>query len=91
MKNRHDRAYARNSSIDFKGIAAAALASAKSLLHEWLLGGRFEGREYADIHRFTETVFGCWAQSELQCLVAELCAEGLCCGSRSQGGALAED
>ena len=46
MKNRHDRAYARDSSIDFKGIAAAALASAKSLLQEWLPGGRFEGHEY---------------------------------------------
>ena len=40
MNNQHGRAYARNSSIDFKGIAAAALASAKSLLHEWLPGGR---------------------------------------------------
>jgi hypothetical protein len=40
MNNRHNRA------LDFKGIAAAALASAKSLLQEWLPGGRFEGREY---------------------------------------------
>ena len=50
MKNRHDRAYARNSSIDFKGIAAAALASAKSLLQEWLPGGRFEGHEYVALN-----------------------------------------
>ena len=46
MKNRH----ARNSSIDFKGIAAAALASAKSLLPEWLPGGKFEGREYVALN-----------------------------------------
>jgi hypothetical protein len=50
MNYRHDRAYARNSSIDFKGIAAAALASAKSLLQEWLPGGRFEGREYVALN-----------------------------------------
>ena len=50
MKNRNDRAYAGNSSIDFKGIAAAALASAKSLLQEWLPGGRFEGREYSALN-----------------------------------------
>jgi putative DNA primase/helicase len=37
-------------SIDFKGIAAAGLASAKSLLHEWLPGGRFEGREYVALN-----------------------------------------
>ncbi len=37
-------------SIDFKGIAAAALASAKSLLHEWLPGGRFEGSEYVALN-----------------------------------------
>lgn len=46
MKDRH----ARNPSIDFKGIAAAALASAKSLLAEWLPGGRFEGREYVALN-----------------------------------------
>src|SRR6516225_5749105 len=50
MNDRHDRAYARNSSIDFKGIAAAALASAKSLLPEWLPGGRFESREYVALN-----------------------------------------
>ena len=50
MNYRHDRAYARNSSIDFKGIAAAALASAKSLLQEWLPGGRFERREYVALN-----------------------------------------
>ena len=50
MKNRHDRAYARNSSMDFNGIAAAALASAKSLLHEWLPSGRFEGHEYVALN-----------------------------------------
>jgi putative DNA primase/helicase len=50
MKDRHDRAHARNSSIDFKGIADTALASAKSLLHEWLPGGRFEGREYVALN-----------------------------------------
>ena len=50
MNDRHGRAYARNSSIDFKGIAAAALASAKSLLHEWLPGGRFESREYVALN-----------------------------------------
>jgi hypothetical protein len=37
-------------SIDFKGIAAAALASAKSLLQEWLPGGRFESREYVALN-----------------------------------------
>jgi AAA domain len=37
-------------SIDFKGIAAAALASAKTLLAEWLPGGRFEGREYVALN-----------------------------------------
>ena len=50
MNNRDSRAYARNSSIDFKGIAAAALANAKSLLHEWLPGGRFESREYVALN-----------------------------------------
>jgi hypothetical protein len=40
----------RNPSIDFKGIAVAALASAKSLLQEWLPGGRFEGREYVALN-----------------------------------------
>src|SRR5215469_17974698 len=44
MNNRHNRA------LDFKGLAAAALASAKSLLHEWLPGGRFEGREYVALN-----------------------------------------
>src|SRR5215472_5282900 len=44
VNGQHDR------SIDFKGIAAAALASAKSLLHEWLPGGRFEGREYVALN-----------------------------------------
>jgi putative DNA primase/helicase len=44
--NRHDSAHARSSSIDFKGIANAALASAKSLLQEWLPGGKFQGDEY---------------------------------------------
>jgi putative DNA primase/helicase len=39
----------RNSSIDFKGIANAALASAKSLLQEWL-GGRFKGHEYVALN-----------------------------------------
>ena len=50
MTHGHDRAYARNSSIDFKGIAAAALVGAKSLLQEWLPGGRFEGREYVALN-----------------------------------------
>jgi putative DNA primase/helicase len=50
MHDRHDRAYARTFSIDFKGIAAAALANAKSLLPEWLPGGRFEGREYVALN-----------------------------------------
>jgi putative DNA primase/helicase len=44
MNNRHNRA------LDFKGIAAAALPSAKSLLPEWLPGGRFEGREYVALN-----------------------------------------
>jgi hypothetical protein len=50
MKNRHNRAYARNSSIDFKGVAAAARANAKSLLQEWLPDGRFEGCEYVALN-----------------------------------------
>jgi len=50
MKDRHGRAYARNCSIDFNGIAAAALASAKWLLPDWLPGGRFEGREYVALN-----------------------------------------
>jgi putative DNA primase/helicase len=33
-----------------QGIAVAALASAKSLLQEWLPGGRFEGREYVALN-----------------------------------------
>src|SRR6516225_12279087 len=44
MNDRHNR------SIDFKLIAAAALASAKSLLPQWLPGGRFEGREYVALN-----------------------------------------
>ena len=44
VNGQHDR------SIDFKGIATAALASAKSLLHEWLPSGRFEGREYVALN-----------------------------------------
>src|SRR6516165_1254321 len=44
MNDRHNR------SIDFKVIAAAALASAKSLLPQWLPGGRFEGREYVALN-----------------------------------------
>src|SRR5262249_29795571 len=50
MNDRNDRVHARNSSIDFKGIAAAALASAKTLLHEWLPGGRLKGREYVALN-----------------------------------------
>jgi putative DNA primase/helicase len=44
VNGQHDR------SIDFKGIAAAALASARSLLPEWLPGGRFESREYVALN-----------------------------------------
>src|SRR6516165_819814 len=44
MNDRHNR------SIDFKVIAAAALASAKSLLPEWLPAGRFESREYVALN-----------------------------------------
>src|SRR5215469_11566199 len=54
MRNNHDSNRSVNAqhdrSIDFKGIAAAALASAKSLLSEWLPGGRFEGREYVALN-----------------------------------------
>jgi hypothetical protein len=50
MNNQNNRAYTRNSSIDFKRIAAAALTSAKSLLQEWLPGGRFEGHEYVALN-----------------------------------------
>jgi hypothetical protein len=35
-----------NRALDFKGIAAATLASAKSLLQDWLPGGKFQGDEY---------------------------------------------
>ena len=54
MRNNHDSNRSVNGqpdrSIDFKGIAAAALASAKSLLPQWLPGGRFEGREYVALN-----------------------------------------
>ena len=54
MRNNHDSNRSVNGQpdrcIDFKGIAADALASAKSLLHEWLPGGRFEGREYVALN-----------------------------------------
>jgi putative DNA primase/helicase len=54
MRNKDDSNRSVNGqpdrSIDFKWIAAAALANAKSLLHEWLPGGRFEGREYVALN-----------------------------------------
>jgi putative DNA primase/helicase len=36
--------------IDFEGIKAAALCSARSLVHNWLPGGRNEGEEYVVIN-----------------------------------------
>jgi hypothetical protein len=42
MNDRHDRAYPRNSSIDFKGIAAAALASHAREYAEWRGRGRMD-------------------------------------------------
>jgi putative DNA primase/helicase len=35
-----------NNSIDFSGIAQAALSSARSLVEQWLPGGKFQGTEY---------------------------------------------
>jgi hypothetical protein len=36
--------------MDFEGIKAAALCSARSLVHNWLPGGRNEGEEYVVIN-----------------------------------------
>src|SRR5262249_57789790 len=47
---RNDRVHWSNAFIASKAVAAAAQASAKTLLHEWLPGGRLKGREYVALN-----------------------------------------